>query len=291
MTITRTFDLLSNLKASFPPKDDMLARKVQGQWIKYSIDEYIEHSHNVAYGLLALGYNAGTKIITICSNRPEWNFVDMGSNLAHMIHIPVYTTLSKKDFLHIFDHSDAEIIIVGSQSLYKKVAPIVAEVKREIKIIMMDDSDEIFCVSRLEALGREHKEQFAPIVERNKEEISPDECCSIVYTSGTTGLPKGVMLSHRNLTSNAHGHALRQVWNWNHKMLSFLPLCHVYERTMNYEVLWLRFRHLRQMRVPYLQVLYLLCRSHLYRQQGCLQQLPEMSQSCHSLHIYGVWQR
>ena len=81
MTITRTFDLLSNLKASFPPKDDMLARKVQGQWIKYSIDEYIEHSHNVAYGLLALGYNAGTKIITICSNRPEWNFVDMGSIL------------------------------------------------------------------------------------------------------------------------------------------------------------------------------------------------------------------
>ncbi len=235
MTITRTFDLLSNLKASFPPKDDMLARKVQGQWIKYSIDDYIEHSHDVAYGLLALGYKAGTKIITICSNRPEWNFVDMGSNLAHMIHVPVYTTLSKKDFLHIFDHSDAEIIVVGSQSLYKKVAPIIAEIKRDIKVIMMDDSDDILCLSKLEALGREHKEQFAPIVERNKEEISPDECCSIVYTSGTTGLPKGVMLSHRNLTSNAHGHAVRQVWNWNHKMLSFLPLCHVYERTMNYE--------------------------------------------------------
>ena len=235
MTITRTFDLLSNLKASFPPKDDILARKVQGQWIKYSIDDYIEHSHNVAYGLLALGFKAGTKIITLCSNRPEWNFVDMGANLAHMIHVPVYSTLSKKDFSHIFDHSDAEIIVVGNQNLYKKVAPIIATINRDIKVIMMDDSDEIFCMSKLEALGREHKEQYAPIVERNKKEISPDDCCSIVYTSGTTGLPKGVMLSHRNLTSNAHGHALRQVWNWNHKMLSFLPLCHVYERTMNYE--------------------------------------------------------
>jgi long-chain acyl-CoA synthetase len=235
MTITRTFDLLSNLKASFPPKDDMLARKVNGRWIKYSIDDYIEHSHNVAYGLLALGYKAGTKIITICSNRPEWNFVDMGSNLAHMIHVPVYSTLSKKDYLHIFDHSDAEIIIVGTKSLYNKIAPIASEIKRDIKLMIMDDSDEIFSLSRLEALGIEHKEQFAPVVERNKAEISPDECCSIVYTSGTTGLPKGVMLSHRNLTSNAHGHAVRQVWNWNHKMLSFLPLSHVYERTMNYE--------------------------------------------------------
>lgn len=235
MTITRTFDLLSNLKASFPPKDDMLARKVNGRWIKYSIDDYIEHSHNVAYGLLALGYKAGTKIITICSNRPEWNFVDMGSNLAHMIHVPVYSTLSKKDYLHIFDHSDAEIIIVGTKSLYNKIAPIASEIKRDIKLIIMDDSDEILSLPRLEALGIEHKEQFAPVVERNKAEISPDECCSIVYTSGTTGLPKGVMLSHRNLTSNAHGHAVRQVWNWNHKMLSFLPLSHVYERTMNYE--------------------------------------------------------
>ncbi len=235
MTITRTFDLLSNLKASFPPKDDMLARKVNGRWIKYSIDDYIEHSHNVAYGLLALGYKAGTKIITICSNRPEWNFVDMGSNLAHMIHVPVYSTLSKKDYLHIFDHSDAEIIIVGTKSLYNKIAPIASEIKRDIKLMIMDDSDEILSLPRLEALGIEHKEQFAPVVERNKAEISPDECCSIVYTSGTTGLPKGVMLSHRNLTSNAHGHAVRQVWNWNHKMLSFLPLSHVYERTMNYE--------------------------------------------------------
>ncbi|NMB37313.1 MAG: long-chain fatty acid--CoA ligase [Bacteroidales bacterium] len=235
MTITRTFDLLSNLKASFPPKDDILAHKVDGRWIKHSIDDYIEHSHNVAYGLLALGYKAGTKIITLCNNRPEWNFVDMGSNLAHMIHVPVYSTLSKQDFLHIFDHSDAEIIVVGTQKLYEKIAPIIAEIDRDFKVILMDDSEEMFSISKLEALGREHKEQFEPVVERNKAEISPDDCCSIVYTSGTTGLPKGVMLSHRNLVFNSHGHAVRQVWNWNHKMLSFLPLCHVYERTMNYE--------------------------------------------------------
>ena len=93
MEILRTFDLLENLK-SYPPKDDILARRTQGKWLKYSIDQYIEIAHAVAYGLLALGYKPGTKVITITTNRPEWNFMDMGINLAHMVHVPVYSTES-----------------------------------------------------------------------------------------------------------------------------------------------------------------------------------------------------
>ena len=100
MEILRTFDLLENLK-TYPPKDDILARRTRGKWIKYSIDQYYDISHTVAYGLLALGYKPGTKVITITNNRPEWNFMDMGINLAHMIHIPVYSTLSHDDYLHI----------------------------------------------------------------------------------------------------------------------------------------------------------------------------------------------
>ena len=234
MEILRTFDLLENLK-SFPPKEDILARRTRGKWIKYSIDQYYEISHTVAYGLLALGFKPGTKVITITNNRPEWNFMDMGVNLAHMIHIPVYSTLSREDYLHIFNDSDVELIVFGTASLYKKIAPIAAEVDRDIKFMMMDDSEEVFSMSKLYALGNENKERFAPVVESNKKTIGKDECASIVYTSGTTGLPKGVMLSHYNLMFNSHGHALRQTKNYSHKMVSFLPLCHVYERTMNYE--------------------------------------------------------
>ena len=86
MEILRTFDLLENLK-TYPPKEDILARRTRGKWIKYSIDQYYEIAHAVAYGLLALGYKPGAKIITITNNRPEWNFMDMGINLAHMIHL------------------------------------------------------------------------------------------------------------------------------------------------------------------------------------------------------------
>ena len=234
MEILRTFDLLENLK-TYPPKDDMLARRTRGKWIKYSIDQYYEIAHAVAYGLLAMGYKAGTKVITITNNRPEWNFLDMGINLAHMVHVPVYSTLSKDDYLHIFTHSDAELIAVGSPALYKRVAPIAAEIDRDIKFLLFDDADDMMCLSKLYELGRKNKDRFGPVVEENKKNISPDECASIVYTSGTTGVPKGVMLSHRNMMFDSHGHALRQTKNYSHRMVSFLPLCHMYERTMNYE--------------------------------------------------------
>ena len=234
MEILRTFDLLENLK-TYPPKEDMLARRTRGKWIKYSIDQYYEIAHAVAYGLLAMGFKAGTKVITITNNRPEWNFLDMGINLAHMVHVPVYSTLSKDDYRHIFTHSDAELIAVGSTALYKRVAPIAAEIDRDIKFMLFDDTDDMMCLTKLYELGRKNKEIFGPVVEENKKSISPDECASIVYTSGTTGVPKGVMLSHRNMMFNSHGHAIRQTKNYSHRMVSFLPLCHMYERTMNYE--------------------------------------------------------
>ena len=234
MEILRTFDLLENLR-SFPPKDDILAKSIKGKWLKYSIEDYVNYSHTVAYGLLAMGFTAGAKVITICTNRPEWNFLDIGINLAHMIHVPVYPTLSHDDYLHIFTHSDAELIVVGNAALYKRVAPVIAEIDRDIKVMMMDPSEDIFCMDGLYALGRENAEKFKDTVENNKKTISPDECCSIIYTSGTTGTPKGVMLSHRNLMFDSHGHAVRQTRGYNSRMVSFLPLCHTYERTMNYE--------------------------------------------------------
>ena len=234
MEITRVFDYLENLK-KFAPCDDILARKFQGKWIKYSIDEYIENAHLVACGLLALGYKEGTKVVSLCNNRPEWNFLDMGVTLAHMIHVPVYSTLSADEYTYIFDHSDAEIIVIGNMNFYKKVIPVIEKMTRPVKVILMDTSDTVFCFQDLYEKGRENREAGEEIIKRNIKEISPDDVASIIYTSGTTGTPKGVMLTHRNLTFDAHTHAVRQTKNNSHIMVSFLPLCHAYERTMNYE--------------------------------------------------------
>ena len=235
MEIKRLFDFIDHIKNDLPQRSDVVARSVKGQWIKVSTEEFVERTYAVARGLLAEGFGKGTKVLSISANRPEWNFIDLGSALAGMIHVPVYATLSHDDYLYIFDHSDAEIIFIDNKKLYDRIAPVAAEVGRDIKVVQIDDSDDVYCLKQLCAKGDEQKEKWNAVLEENKKTIGEDECVSIVYTSGTTGRPKGVMLSHRNLVFDAHAHAVRHIMDHRHIALSFLPLCHAYERTMIYD--------------------------------------------------------
>jgi len=234
MIPTRTFEYLDILKEKFP-KDDIFAKIVDGRWVKISVDEYIENSWNTASGLLARGYRPGDKIAVVCNNRPEWNYLDMGCTLARLIFVPVYTTLSEREFLHVFNHSDSKLIVLGGRSLYNRLRPLIEKMDHPAGVMTMDNCGCGFNLDDLIALGKENRERFDPVIEANKREISPDDVATIIYTSGTTGDSKGVMLTHRNLTFDTNGHAIRQTAGPQHKMLSFLPLCHAYERTMNYE--------------------------------------------------------
>lgn len=213
----------------------MLNRSFGGNWIHYSTDDYIRNSRLIAYGLLAKGMQPGTKIAVVCVNRPEWNFLDMGCTLARCVMVPIYPTLSRDEFTYIFDHSDCQMLFVGTENFYKKCEPSLGDVDRDIDTWLIDDSETRPCLKQFLELGKEHEEEFAPVVDENIRTVSPDDVATIVYTSGTTGRPKGVMLTHRNLTFDAHGHTIRQIFDDSKRILSFLPLCHVYERTMNYE--------------------------------------------------------
>ena len=231
---TRTFDYLKILKENFP-KDDIIASCKGGVWTKYSVDDYVEASYEMAYGLLAKGYRPDDKIISITTNRPEWNFLDMGCTLARMVYVPIYPTLSIDDFAYIFDHSDARAIFVGTAALRKKIQPALDALDHPIDVYLIDDSDEEPCLRQVREEGRQHADEWRATVAGNITDTDPDTVATLIYTSGTTGRPKGVMLTHRNLTFDSHCHAMRQVYGPHHKMLSFLPLCHSYERTMNYE--------------------------------------------------------
>lgn len=234
MVPTRTFDFLDILKTNFN-KDDIFARYVNGQWLKYSIDDYIDISMNVASGLLSKGFKPEDKVVVVCNNCPEWNFLDMGCTLARLIMVPIYQTLSADEFKFVFGHSDAKLIVIGNKSLYNKLTPIISGMNNPAEVMTIDNCNCGYCFDDLIALGKQNREKTEPEIERNKKEVSPDDVATIIYTSGTTGDSKGVMLTHRNLTFNSYSHALLQTANSSHKMLSFLPLCHAYERTMNYE--------------------------------------------------------
>ena len=120
MEVTRTFDLLDHLVANHP-KEDILAGKVNGEWVKYSCRDYYKYAHYLACGLLEVGLQPGDKVITISQNCPEWNFIDMALAMTGMIHVPVYPTLSEENYLHIFTHSEAKALLVGSVMLLRRI--------------------------------------------------------------------------------------------------------------------------------------------------------------------------
>jgi long-chain acyl-CoA synthetase len=233
MEILRTFDILDKLKNE-NDKDDMLAAKRDGHWVTFSVDEYINNAKFFSYGLLAKGLKKGDKIATVSNNRPEWNFVDMGMSMTGVIHVPIYPTIGEDEYRFILKHSDAKILIVSDLALYKKLKPIADEIDSIEEVYSFNIIENVPHWSEIAELGEEKKTKYREDHLKIKNSISPDDITSIIYTSGTTGMPKGVMLTHRNFMSNVLGVAPNFDLRKEDKALSFLPLCHVFERMVNY---------------------------------------------------------
>lgn len=232
MTIKRIFDLLPNYEASFKPKDDVLAGKENGSWKKYSLKEYIETVDNLSYAFLAMGVKKGDTIATITNNRPEWNFLDMAIMQVGAIHVPVYPTISAAEYLYIFCHAEIRFVFATGDELFRKIGEIAGKCNRAEEIFSFKPRENFRCLNDLIELGKANPapEKLKEI----KESIKGEELATIIYTSGTTGNPKGVMLSHANIISNFIGVSYIPTFGEEGKALSFLPLCHVYERMLNY---------------------------------------------------------
>lgn len=238
MEVTRIFDLLPRYASLFP-KDDVLAGKKNGGWVKYSISEYIRMSDLFSMGLMAFGFKPGDKIATVSGNRPEWNFADMGMLQAGIVHVPIYPTISIKEYKHILTHSDSKAIIISDQALYKKLEPLLKALKSIEFIFSFNDLEGVTNWLRIIEAGEANKKKLSRQLEQLKLSIQPNDLATIIYTSGTTGASKGVMISHKNLVSNFIATSKVQPLNHYHRVLSFLPLCHIYERMMNYHFQYL----------------------------------------------------
>lgn len=233
MEATRTFDILQRGIEIYNGRT-VLAGKQNGEWIEYDIHAYAENTNNLSYGLLALGLKKGDKVATVSNNRPEWNFVDMAVSQTGMVHVPIYSTISNDEYKHILRHSESKILFVENRALYEKIQPIVAEIPEIIGIYTFQKSEGLPFWEDIARNGKSVADQYKNELEKIKESVKPDDIASIIYTSGTTGLSKGVMLSHENFLSNVIATSPRLPLAAGDKTLSFLPLCHVLERMVNY---------------------------------------------------------
>ncbi|MFZ4740847.1 MAG: AMP-dependent synthetase/ligase [Bacteroidales bacterium] len=232
MEINRIFDILSHYIELYDSERTMLAGKLNGKWIEYNINEYIQYADNISYGLLAMGIKKGDKVAIISSNRPEWNFVDMALMQIGAIPIPMFPSISESDYMYIFNHSEVSIVFCEGEELLSKIEHILPQIPSIKHIITFVNRQGFQYLEQLAQFGSKNANK--KLLDEIKASIKKDDLATIVYTSGTTGNQKGVMLSHANIISNLIAVSHISPVKSGEKAISFLPLCHAYERILNY---------------------------------------------------------
>lgn len=230
MRPARVFDLLPVLLEKYP-KEDALASKSNGQWRKWSTSEFLSTVDQLASGLILSGLGKNDKIGIISNNRPEWNIADYACQKIAAVSVPIYPTISETDLGFILKDAEVKLIFVSSTELFEKVSGVAKTAAPALSIYCFDDVKGAKHWTELTMAGKQ-----SPQPEKIKalsDSVKPNELFTILYTSGTTGVPKGVMLSHANLISNCMATENLAPFQSEWRALSFLPLNHVYERMLN----------------------------------------------------------
>tara|TARA_R110000868_G_scaffold252973_5_gene509692 strand:- start:5021 stop:6790 length:1770 start_codon:yes stop_codon:yes gene_type:complete len=213
--------------------DKAFTTKYNGEWQSISSKEYISQVNAISRGLLRLGVKPNDKIAVISStNRTEWNITDIGILQIGAQNVPIYPTICAEDYEYILNHSEAIYCFVSDDDVLEKLNVIKANTKLKDVYTFDAISGENNWKDVLE-LGKDNSNQKD--VELRKEAVKPSDLATLIYTSGTTGKPKGVMLSHKNIVSNVIDCEKRVPFRKGQsKALSFLPVCHVFERMILY---------------------------------------------------------
>ena len=231
---TRLFDI-PHYQLEHIPMKLMMTSKVGGEWKSYSTKEFIEAVDQTSRALLELGVKHGDKVALIShNNRCEWNIMDHALLQIGAVDVPIYPTMTEADYEYIFNHSESIYCFVSNDELYDKVSAVLDKCEHMKKVYTFEHYEGKNHWSEVLALGADQTRQAE--VEKARDAVKPEDLATIIYTSGTTGLPKGVMLSHKNVVSNVIAATPRipGLVKGEAKTLSFLPVCHSFERFIQY---------------------------------------------------------
>lgn len=213
--------------------------KVDGQYVDISYSEFYERTELFALGLASMGVKRNDKISIIGENRPEWVYSDMAILGLGAVDVPLYPILTSETIEFIINNSESVGIIVSTQFQLNKVLKIRENCKKLKFIIVMNAMDlsgtsNIFTFDNILNKGTEFKRENANYFTDNLALSNEKDICTIIYTSGTTGEPKGVILTNRNVVSNVLAAHDAFDFGATDTFLSFLPLCHIFERMAGY---------------------------------------------------------
>ncbi len=215
--------------------------KKDGEYVDMTYSELREKVESLAIGLLELGIHAGDRVGIASENRIEWILADFAITGIGAIDVPVFAILTAKQEEYIFGNCETSAIFVSNNFQLGKVMQFKEKLPSLRHVIVMNDDfdcDDVAVKSMQSILdrGRELKTsgQRREIFNELCSKVKPDDLLTLIYTSGTTGDPKGVMLTHRNVASNVLGCIEAIHFDKNDTLLSYLPLCHSYERTTGY---------------------------------------------------------
>ncbi|NVN18597.1 AMP-binding protein [Muricauda sp. HICW] len=231
-TVTRLFDFPYYQLEKYP-LEKSLVTKSDGTWIATSTQEYIDKANAISRALLRMGVKPNDKIAVISmTNRTEWNVVDIGILQVGAQNVPIYPTIAEEDYEYILNHSEAKLCFVSCDEVLEKVQAIQSKVENLKDVYSFDQLNNCKNWSEILELGADASNQDQ--VEEIKKSVKPDDLATLIYTSGTTGRPKGVMLSHNNIVSNVVSSKVRVPFDTDGVALSFLPVCHIFERMILY---------------------------------------------------------
>lgn len=218
----------------------VMMSKVDGEYKGISYNQLKEETDNLACGLQALGIKKEDKVAIISENRPEWVFSDMAILAVGAVDVPMYPSLTASSIEYILNNSESKGVVLSNKLQLNKILKYRSSLRHLQFIIILNEKDmlpdekSLYSFKDVQEMGKIYKHSHPNFLKECIRSVNENDLCTIIYTSGTTGEPKGVMLSHKNILSNVKSALEIFPISKDDIFLSFLPLCHIFERMAGY---------------------------------------------------------
>lgn len=217
-----------------------LREKKFGVWQEISWDEYCRHVRHFCLGLMELGLERGGHVSILADNDPKWLFADIATQSAGAVSVGVYPTNPSKEAKYVIGHSESSFVVCGDQEQVDKILEVKDELPIVKKIVVMDmkglrnyTDPMIMSFEAVEEIGRSIDDKDPDKFQRTTDLLKAQDVAIMVYTSGTTGPPKGAMITHEHILRMASAMCKVIPQDENDEIVSYLPLCHVAERMLS----------------------------------------------------------